>query len=314
MPRIVVIGSANRDLVVRAERIPAPGETVLGGEFVTAPGGKGANQAVAAARLGAQVQFVGRVGVDPFGDALLAEMRAARIATEHVIRDSQQPTGVALIGVDTRGQNAIIVAPGANSRVSPADVDAAHESIVRADIILIQLEIPLETVAYAVSLAKAVGTRVLLNPAPVRHTNPLPDDLLRQVDVLTPNEHEAAGLLGYASPEGLDWEQIAAQLHECGIPEVVITLGDQGCLLASEQGIRRQPALPVAAVDATAAGDCFTGALAVSLAEGFGLDAAARFASRAAALSVTRLGAQPSLPTRAEVDSFQPSPPGPLSQ
>jgi len=300
-PRLVVIGSANMDLVVRTERIPSPGETILGGAFVMAPGGKGANQAVAAARLGGQVRFVGRIGADPFGDALLAQMLAAGIETEHVIRDPEQPTGVALIGVDAQGQNAIMVAPGANSRVSPADVDAARASIRAAAGVVIQLEIPRETVLHAVAVARAEGTRVILNPAPIRHTNPLSNDLLRQVDVLTPNEHEAANLLGHAEPEGLDWEQAATELQARGIPNVVITLGSEGCVVASRAGIQRLPAVPVTAIDTTAAGDCFTGALAVALAEGADLLPAARFATRAAALSVTGLGAQPSLPSRAAV-------------
>lgn len=299
-PRLVVIGSANMDLVVRTERIPSPGETVLGGAFVMAPGGKGANQAAAAARLGGQVRFVGRIGADPFGDALLAQMLAAGIETEHVVRDSEQPTGVALIGVDALGQNAIIVAPGANSQVRPADVDAARASIRQAAGVVIQLEIPRETVLHAVAVARAEGTSVILNPAPIRHTNPLPRDLLRQVNVITPNEHEAANLLGKTDPEGMDWEQAAAEL-QARVPNVIITLGSEGCVVASAEGIKRLPALPVTAVDTTAAGDCFTGALAVSLAEGADLITAARFATCAAALSVTRLGAQPSLPTREEL-------------
>jgi ribokinase len=304
VPHLVVIGSANRDLVVRVAHIPAPGETVLGGDFVTMPGGKGANQAVAAAQLGARVQFVGRVGQDPFGDTLTADMTAVGIDTTYLTQDAQQPTGVALIGVDSHGQNAIIVAPGANGQVGIDDVEAARDAIAAAQAVLIQLEIPLPTVAHAVALAKSVGTAVILNPAPVRHTDPLPASLLSQVDVLTPNEHEAANLLGFPSADGLDMEQTAHRLLALGVGSVIITLGADGCLIAGAEGTQRLPALPVRPVDTTAAGDCFTGALAVGLAEGLALLDAARFASRAAALSVTRLGAQPSLPTRAEVDSF----------
>ncbi|HLK58996.1 MAG TPA: ribokinase [Chthonomonadaceae bacterium] len=302
--RIVVIGSANQDLVVRTEHIPAPGETVLGGAFVMPPGGKGANQAVAAARLGAEVRFVGRLGQDAFGDALREAMEASGILPDHIRRDPEHPTGVALIGVDTQGQNAIIVAPGANHQLSIADIEAARDSIAAADAVVLQLEIPLETVVYAVGLARSVGTRVLLNPAPVRHTDPLPGDLLRQVDVLTPNEHEAANLLGHATPEGLDWAEVAKTLLQKGVGAVVITLGSEGCLVATDGTLERLPALPVPPVDTTAAGDCFTGALAVALAEGKDLTTAARFATRAAALSVTRMGAQPSLPTRAEIDAL----------
>jgi ribokinase len=302
--RLVVIGSANMDLVVRTEHIPAPGETVLGGAFVTIPGGKGANQAVAAARLGAEVKLVGRLGKDTFGEALLAQIVAAGISSEHILLDSEQPTGVALIGVDAQGQNAIIVAPGANSQVCPDDVEAARESIAAADAVIVQLEIPFETVSYAVETAEALGTRVILNPAPVRHNDPLPAELLRHLSVLTPNEHEAASLLGYASPVGLDWKTVALQLREIGVENVVITLGAAGCLLATPQGIARVAAPKVDAVDTTAAGDCFTGALAVAQAEGKDLVAAAEFAVRVASVSVTRLGAQPSLPSRAEVDAY----------
>lgn len=299
--RLVVIGSANRDLVVQVERLPAPGETVLGGQFVTIAGGKGGNQAVAAARLSAEVRFVGCVGRDAFGDSLVSGLEEAGIDTRHVRRDADQPSGVALIGVDAQGQNAIIVAPGANSRLSPADVEAARESIAAAHYVVIQLEIPLPTVAYAIELAQEVGTPVLLNPAPVDPASPLPASLLRGVTVLTPNEHEAAGLLGYADPEGLDRAELAMRLRERGPECVVITLGSEGCLLASGEGMLALPALPVRPVDTTAAGDCFSGALAVALGEGRSLEEAARFASRAAALSVTRAGAQPSLPYRTEI-------------
>jgi ribokinase len=303
-PKLVVVGSANRDLVVKTERIPAPGETVIGGAFVTAPGGKGGNQAVAAARLGAEVWFVGRVGRDIFGDALADEMIAAGIHVDFLRRDDIEPTGVALIGVDARGENAIIVAPGANHRLGRNDILAALPAIAQAYSLIVQLEIPLETVEAAIDAAIAAGTKVILNPAPVNHANPLTDSLLAKIDVLTPNEHEAAQLLGYASPNDLDWETAAQRLRAKGIGAVVITLGEAGCVLADAIGTRRIPSVPVHAIDTTAAGDCFTGALAVGLAEGLSLDDAARFASRAAALSVSRLGAQPSLPTRSEVDAI----------
>jgi ribokinase len=303
-PKVVVVGSANMDLVVRCEHIPAPGETVIGGQFVTLPGGKGANQAVAAARLGGEVRFVGCVGADAFGESLFAGMAADGIITDHLRRDPEAPTGVALIGVDDRGQNAIIVAPGANHRLTPADIDAARDSIAEAAYLVIQLEIPQSMVAHAVALAKEVGTRVLLNPAPVSVAEPFPHSLLRQVDVLTPNEHEAANLLGYASPDGVDMEEAARRLVEIGIDCVVVTLGGEGCLLATQEGVRHLPALRVSPVDTTAAGDCFTGALAVALAEGQEMEAAIAFATRAAAISVTRLGAQPSLPWRAELESL----------
>jgi ribokinase len=277
---------------------------VLGGQFVTVSGGKGANQAVAAARLGGAVHFVGRLGADAFGDTLYTALTGDGILPDHLRRDPETPTGVALIGVDERGQNAIIVAPGANHRLLEPDIDAARDSIAAAAYLVIQLEIPLGTVAHALQVAGEVGTRVLLNPAPVRHTSPLPEALLRRVDVLTPNEHEAANLLGYPTPEGLDMEQVAQRLLGLGIGAVVVTLGGDGCLLATSDGVKHLPAHRVTPVDTTAAGDCFTGALAVALASGKEMEAAISFASRAAAISVTRLGAQPSLPTRAEVEAF----------
>jgi ribokinase len=303
-PKLVVAGSANRDLVVKTERIPAPGETVIGGAFVAAAGGKGGNQAVAAARLGAEVWFVGRVGQDAFGDALADEMEAAGIHIDFLSRDDAEPTGVALIGVDARGENAIIVAPGANHRLGRDDIVAALPAIAQAYAVIIQLEIPMEAVEAAIDMAAAAGTKVILNPAPVNQATPFPDSLLAKVDFLTPNEREAAQLLGYASPEGLDWETTAQRLRAKGIGAVVITVGEAGCVLADDIGTRRLPAFPVHAIDTTAAGDCFTGALATGLAEGLSLDDAACFACRAAALSVSRMGAQPSLPTRDEVDAL----------
>jgi len=302
-PKLVVIGSANMDMVVRCEHIPVAGETVLGGHFVTVPGGKGANQAVAAARLGGSVHFVGRVGSDSFGDRLTAAMAADGINTNRLRRDADAPTGIALIGVDDRGQNAIIVAPGANHRLTTADIDASRVDIAAASYMVIQLEIPPATVTHAIGLATEVGTKVLLNPAPVRRTSPLPFALLRQVDVLTPNEHEAANLLGHSAHDGLDMAEVGRQLVGIGIGIVVVTLGGEGCLLATAEGVRHLPALAVTPVDTTAAGDCFTGALAVALAEGQEVEAAIGFATRAAAISVTRVGAQPSLPNRAEVES-----------
>lgn len=300
-PRIVVVGSANMDLVVRCLKIAAPGETVLGGQFMTAPGGKGANQAVAAARMGGDVSFVGRIGQDTFGDRLAQALAEDGIHTEFLRRDPQQPTGVALISVDAQGQNAITVAPGANHQVSPEDVAGAREPIAQADVVIIQLEIPLETVTFAIEFARSLNTRVLLNPAPARYDDPLPAYLLRKVDVLTPNAREAANLLGHENGDGLDMADMAQQLHDIGGGQVVVTLGEHGCLMATEGGVQRIPAQPVIPVDTTAAGDCFTGGLAVGLGEGRSLREAVDFAMRAAAIAVTRTGAQPSLPMRSQL-------------
>lgn len=300
-PRIVVVGSANMDMVVRCAKIAAPGETVLGGQFMTAPGGKGANQVVAAARLGGDVWFVGRVGRDAFGDQLAQALAADGIHTEFLGRDADQPSGVALITVNKEGQNAITVAPGANHAISRADVEAARQVIADADVLVIQLEIPPDVVMFAVEFAHSLNTRVVLNPAPARYEDPLPAYLLRKVDTLTPNAQEAANLLGCETAEGLDMADVAQQLYDIGIAQVVVTLGELGCVMATADGVQHIPAEVVAPVDTTAAGDCFTGALAVGLGEGRTLRSAVDFATCAAAIAVTRPGAQPSLPTRAEV-------------
>ncbi len=302
--RLVVVGSANQDLIVKAERIPAPGETILGGAFVTAPGGKGANQAVAASRLGADVWFVGRVGSDTFGATLADALTSSGVHVDYLRRDPAEPTGIALIAVDADGQNAIVVAAGANLLVGPVDLEAARSAIETAFAVVVQLEIPLETVEAAIALARSSNARVVLNPAPAPNFGEFPDHLLSRIDVLTPNEHEAARILGHSSPSGLLWTDAAERLRDKGVETVVITLGDAGCILADRTGTRHVPAPVVQAVDTTGAGDCFTAALSVALAEGRSLDDAALFASHAAALSVTRMGAQPSFPSRDEVARF----------
>lgn len=300
--KIVVIGSSNIDMVVRADRIPAEGETILGGEFAMVPGGKGANQAVCAARLGADVKLVARIGDDVFGQVSLDNFRTVGVDTQFVTRDSSSPSGVALIVVDARGENAIVVAPGANSRLTPADVDRARDAIAAADAVVLQLEIPAGTVDHAVDLAASLGVKVVLNPAPMR---PLPSEVVSKVDVLVPNQHEAAGLLGIpGDASDLDAASAARRLMSLGAGSVVITLGSRGAYAASPDSAAFVEALKVDAVDTTAAGDAFTASLACALAEGLELPDAARFASRVAAISVTRPGAQPSMPTRKEVESF----------
>jgi ribokinase len=300
-PQIVVVGSSNIDMVVQVPRIPAPGETVLGGQFVMVPGGKGANQAVAAARLGAQVTFVARLGQDAFAEASLQNFAAAGIDPSFIVRDAETASGVALIFVDAGGENAIAVAPGANARLAPEDVDRAEEAIARADVLLLQLEVPIPTVAHAIALARRHGRRVVLNPAPAQA---VPEGLLAHVDILTPNETEAAMLLGDSAAGLAGIAPTAEALLAQGVGTVVVTLGKEGAFVVERSGSYHVPGRYVIAVDTTAAGDTFSAALAVAWAEGRELRAAVEWATAAAALSVTRRGAQPSLPTRAEVEAF----------
>ena len=305
MAKIVVVGSYNMDLVVRIPVIPRPGETLLGGVFATFPGGKGSNQAVAAARLGGEVIMIGRVGADAFGDQLLSMARSEGIDTRFVGIDSQAATGVALIQVDAQGQNSIAVASGANFTLTAAEVAAALAQLEQVDLLVMPLETPMETILTAAELARKVGARVVLNPAPAQHLSP---DLLKNVDVLIPNEYEAAFMTGMEIHSPLDARQVAAQLLQSGPDSVIVTMGSQGALIANISGpevvYSQTNAFLVQAVDTTAAGDAFVGALAIALGEGSSMIEAAKFASAAAAISVTRLGAQPSLPYRAEVDQF----------
>jgi len=297
--RIAVVGSLNMDLVVRAPHIPQPGETVIGGDFLTLPGGKGANQAVAAARLGADVSMIGRVGCDAFGDALLRNLEADGANHTLTVRDPDAPTGVALIVVEDSGQNSIVVASGANARLSPADVEAAEEEIASANVLLLQLESPLDTVMRAAEVAQQHDVTVVLNPAPAR---PLPQSLLSLVDVLTPNESETALLTGL--PVGtLDQAKTAADsLKRMGVETVILTLGARGALLASDEETRVFPTFEVTPIDTTAAGDAFMGGFAVALGEGLPLAEAVRWGNAAGALAATKMGAQPSLPVRADLE------------
>ncbi len=300
-PRIVVVGSSNTDLVVRAPALPTAGQTVLGTSFFSAAGGKGANQAVAAARLGARVTLVARVGRDEFGEASLSNLQRAGIDTSFVVRDPDAPSGVALIVVSDEGENAIAVAPGANAMLVPEDVDRAAKEIEAADILLLQLETPIPTVAHAVGRAMDAGVPVILNPAPAA---PVDVRVLRDVSVLTPNTGEAIALAG-GGGSGVEAARLAARkLRAAGVRRVIVTLGAEGALLEEEGMSVVRPACSIAVVDTTAAGDAFNGALAVAMAEGASLGRAVRFANRAAALSTTEPGAQPSLPTREVVESF----------
>jgi len=284
-PRIVVVGSSNTDMVVRAERIPQPGETVVGGEFLRAAGGKGANQAVAAARLGGAVTFVVRLGADPLGEEALRTLEAEGLDLRYAQRDPEAASGVALILVDAGGENAIAVAPGANARLSAADVERAAPAIAACRCLLTQLETPLEPVAKAIALARQAGATVILNPAPYQ---PLPDDFLAQVDVLTPNEVEAGQLLGADAVTAETAFDAARTLRRRGPQSVLLTAGAAGAFLVDDLGERHYPALSVTAVDTTAAGDAFSGALAVALAAGRPLRLSAEFATVVAALTVPR--------------------------
>jgi ribokinase len=299
--RIAVVGSLNMDLVVRSPRIPLPGETIIGGEFHTAPGGKGANQAVAAARLGGRVSMVGRVGSDAFAQSLLDGLAADGVDHVFVRQDPDAATGVAFIVVDDAGENSIVVASGANMRLSPADVDAAEAVIADADVLLVQLEVPLAVVARAAEVAHAHGATVVLNPAPAC---PLPQGLLSLIDVLIPNESETALLTHLPVGDRPESEAAAMRLRELGVDTVVLTLGERGALLVGEEQREFIPAFEVTPVDTTAAGDAFVGGFAVALAEGRSLADAVRWGNAAGALATTKLGAQPSLPTRQAVEAL----------
>jgi ribokinase len=304
-PRIVVIGSLVFDFVARAPRLPRKGETILGDRFGMFPGGKGANQAVQAARLGAEVYLVGRIGDDVLGERLLASLKENGVATDFVRRDPAVKTAACCIHVDDQGQNAIIIVPEANLACSRADVDAAADVLRSAGVVVCQLEIALPTVEYAVGVAARQGVPVILNPAPAQ---PLPAELLAQVTILTPNETEAEILTGMpVSPSSgaFAWESAVAQkLRMMGPQTVILTLGERGAYLATGDLEQHVPTYPVQVVDATAAGDAFTGALAVALGEGQLMDAAIRFANAAGTLATTRAGAQPSLASRAEVEGL----------
>lgn len=296
--RVVVVGSSNTDMVLEVPQLPVPGQTVLGKDLVVAAGGKGANQAVASARLGADVTFVARLGDDSLGDQALEGLRKEGIHTDFVFREEGTPSGVALILVGPDGENMIAVASGSNSRLSPADIDAATHAIREADVVLIQLEVPLETVHHAAVVARAAGATVILNPAPAVQ---LPGNLLREVSILTPNISEARILTGTTVDDLRSARAAAQQIRGMGVETVVITMGSSGVCSLSKSDFRHVQGWEVEARDATAAGDAFSGALACGLAGGEGLDRAVDFANAAAALTVTRLGAQPSLPDLQEV-------------
>ena len=295
---IIVVGSANTDMILKMERLPKPGETILGGDFAMAPGGKGANQAVGAARAGGRVVFIARVGNDDFGARAIEGLLRDRIAVNYIFRDNVRPTGVALIFVARNGENSIAVASGANAALSPADVRKAASAFDGAGFLLTQLETPLDTVLAAAELAAQKSFRVILNPAPARL---LPDALLAKIDILTPNETEAELLTGIRVAGARGARAAAAALKRRGVKTVIITLGPRGAYVSGPAVEGLAPGFKVRAVDTTAAGDIFNGALAVALSEGRALMEAVRFANAAAAISVTRWGARPSVPKRKEI-------------
>jgi ribokinase len=286
------------DMVVKADHIPAPGETLICGSFLMNPGGKGANQAVSVARLGGESLFICKVGNDVFGKQFTYLFNDEQIDTSFVLSDEDLPSGVALITVDKGGENSIVVASGANANLFAKDIEPALNEIAQASILLVQLEIPMETVHYAVGYAAAQGVKVILNPAPA---NILSGELLRQVDILTPNEMEAGMISGIRVTDIETAKKAAAVIRDKGVKNVVVTMGRQGALLCDQNGFQLLPAPKVKAIDTTAAGDVFNGALAVALSEGKALEAAVAFACDAAAISVTRLGAQSSIPYRNEI-------------
>lgn len=299
-PRVLVIGSANVDFVIMAERLPAPGETVSGGTLLVNHGGKGANQAVAARRLGADVRFVGCVGDDASGTAVRTALTAEGIDVSGLVTTGEAPTGTALIVVDAAGRNQIAVAPGANHRLTIEAIEAGLAQLAWAQVLVCQLETPVATVQHALAAARGRGVRTVLNPAPVQA---VPEEVWPLVDYLTPNEREAAQLSGLAVGN-LDEARAAGRaLAARGSRMVIVTLGEQGALACGEISSLHVPALPVRALDTTAAGDAFNAALAVGIARGQSLGGALRFAATAAGLACTRRGAQDSLPRGDEVEA-----------
>lgn len=294
---ILVIGSSNTDMVIKSPHLPAPGETILGGIFFMTAGGKGANQAVAASRLGGNVAFIAKLGNDIFGKQAVVLFKKERLDISAVIIDKKAASGVALINVDDKGENCIAVASGANANLSPADLKKSKALIEAASILLMQLETPVETILYASVIAAAKKNTVILNPAPACI---LPDELYKHISIITPNEHEAGMLTGTAVRNMDDAKNACELLHAKGVTTVIITLGSKGALIYHQNKFQHVAAPKVKAVDTTAAGDVFNGALAVALAEKKSLKDAVQFACKAASIAVTRLGAQASAPYRKE--------------
>lgn len=298
MKKIIVIGSSNVDMVVRTSHLPAPGETILGGEFFMNQGGKGANQAVAIKRLGGNLIFMAKLGNDVLGRQSVGYFKKEGIDIRYIALDEDSASGVALISVDDHAENSIVVASGANMLLNEQDVDKMLEEMCEGDILLMQLEIPLQTVEYAARKAFGKGVKVVLNPAPARS---LPKELFRHLYMVTPNRIEAEMLTGIKIANDADVEKVAEEICAMGVKNVIITLGSKGCLIREEGVSYRIDAFKVEPIDTTAAGDTFNGALCVGLSEGMDLKQAAVMASKASSIAVTRMGAQSSIPYREEL-------------
>lgn len=298
MNKIIVAGSSNTDMVTVSDKLPAAGETVIAKKFFTNPGGKGANQAVAARRLGGQVIFIAKVGHDLFGEQALETYQKEGIEIQYIAREKGSVSGVAMINVDAQGENTIVVAPGANSLLNEQDIEKAGEAFAQAEIFLAQLEIPLETVVSLSKRVSALNKKLMLNPAPARS---LPDELFSHLYMITPNESEAESLTGIRVIDAASAHEAATELKSRGVEVVIITLGKRGAYLHSDSISKLIPAPAVQPIDTTAAGDTFNGALAVALSEGMHLEEAVKFANRCAAISVTREGAQAAIPYRREL-------------
>lgn len=299
--KIVVVGSCNTDMVIKADRLPVPGETILGGTFFMNPGGKGANQAVAAAHMGGNVTLISKTGNDVFGKQSVMLYTAENIKTDFIFSDPKHPSGVALITVDSHGENCIVVASGANACLNSSDIDKACAEIESSDLVLMQLEIPIETVEYVAEMATKKGIKVILNPAPARA---LSNSLLKNIYIIIPNRNEAEILSGIKVTDIETAKQAAAIISAKGVDIVVITLGSQGALIKEYETFHFVEAYKVDALDTTAAGDTFCGSVCVGLSEGKSVLDAVKLAAKAAAITVTRMGAQASIPFRSELSSL----------